>query len=32
MLESGSWIFLIEGGLALGLAIFIIWWTWPKKK
>jgi len=31
-MESGFWIFLLEGALALGLAAFIIWWTWPKNK
>lgn len=32
MMQSGLWIFILEGVLALGLAAFIIWWTWPKKK
>jgi len=31
-MESGLWIFLLEGALALGLAAFIVWWTWPKNK
>jgi len=31
-MESGFWIFIVEGALALGLAGFIVWWTWPKKK
>jgi hypothetical protein len=26
------WVVYIEMLLALGLAIFIVWWTWPKKK
>jgi hypothetical protein len=26
------WVVLLEMGLALALAIFIVWWTWPKKK
>ena len=26
------WVVLLEMGLALGLAVFIVWWTWPKKK
>lgn len=26
------WILLLEAGLALALLIFIVWWTWPKKK
>jgi len=29
---SGFWVFILEGALALGLAVFIVWWTWPKKK
>jgi hypothetical protein len=28
----GLWIFLLEGAVVLGLAAFIVWWTWPKKK
>jgi hypothetical protein len=32
LMESGFWIFIVEGVLALGLAVFIVWWTWPKKK
>jgi len=26
------WVVLLEMGLALGLAVFIVWWTWPKKR
>jgi hypothetical protein len=26
-----EWIFL-EAAVALGLGLFIVWWTWPKKK
>ena len=26
------WIIYIEILLALALAAFIVWWTWPKKK
>lgn len=26
------WILALEAGLALGLFLFIIWWTLPKKK
>jgi hypothetical protein len=26
-----AWL-LIEAGLALALAAFIIWWTWPRPK
>lgn len=29
---DGSWIFLLEAGLALGLAVFIVWYTLPAKK
>lgn len=25
------WIIFLEIGVALGLAIFIVWWTLPKK-
>jgi hypothetical protein len=26
------WVVYIEMLLALGLAAFIVWWTWPKRK
>lgn len=26
------WIFLLEAGVALGLLLFIVWWTWPRSK
>jgi hypothetical protein len=26
-----GWI-LLEAGVALGIALFIVWWTWPKKR
>jgi len=26
------WVLALEAGLALGLLLFIIWWTLPKKK
>ena len=26
------WVVYIEIAVALGLAVFIVWWTWPKKK
>ncbi|MEY4730055.1 MAG: hypothetical protein RL020_1213 [Pseudomonadota bacterium] len=26
-----EWI-LLEAGIALGLAVFIVWWTMPRKK
>jgi hypothetical protein len=25
------WVIYLEILLALGLALFIVWWTWPKK-
>jgi hypothetical protein len=25
------WIIYLEVGIALGLAVLIVWWTWPKK-
>jgi hypothetical protein len=25
------WVVLLEVGVALSLAVFIVWWTWPKK-
>ncbi len=30
--EDGSWILLLEAALALGLAVFIVWFTLPAKK
>jgi len=30
MIESGLWIILLEAGVALGLLVFIVWWTWPR--
>ena len=26
------WVVILEMVFALGLAAFIVWWTWPKKK
>jgi hypothetical protein len=26
------WVVYIEILLALALAVFIVWWTWPKKR
>jgi hypothetical protein len=26
------WIVYLEVGLALVLAVLIVWWTWPKKR
>ncbi len=25
------WIIFLEAAVALGIAVFIVWWTWPKK-
>ena len=24
------WFFLLEAGVAVGLLMFIVWWTWPR--
>jgi hypothetical protein len=26
------WVIYVEILLALGLAVFIVWWTWPKRR
>ncbi len=26
------WVIFLEMGVALGLLLLIVWWTWPKKK
>lgn len=26
------WIILLEAGVALALLLFIVWWTWPRKR
>jgi hypothetical protein len=26
------WIFLLEAAVALGLLVFIVWWTWPRSE
>jgi hypothetical protein len=26
------WVIYLEVLIALGLAVFIVWWTWPKKR
>jgi hypothetical protein len=26
------WVIYIEMGVALALAILIVWWTWPRKQ
>ena len=31
MFAGGMWIFYLESALALGLFVFIVWWTLPKK-
>jgi hypothetical protein len=31
MFESGLWIILLEALVALGLLVFIVWWTWPRQ-
>jgi len=28
--SSGLWIYLLEAGVALGLLVFIVWWTLPR--
>lgn len=28
---SGLWLIILEAGVALGLLVFIVWWTLPKK-
>jgi hypothetical protein len=32
MLQGCFWVFILEGVLALVLAIFIVWWTLPRKR
>ena len=29
---DGFWMLLLEAGVALALLLFIVWWTWPRKK
>ena len=31
-MRSGFWIFVLEGLVALAIAILVVWWTLPKKK
>ena len=31
MFAGGMWIFYLESALALGMFVFIVWWTLPKK-
>jgi hypothetical protein len=28
----GMWMILLEAGIALGLLLFIVWWTWPRSE
>jgi uncharacterized iron-regulated membrane protein len=30
-MESLLWL-LLEAGVALALLIFIVWWTWPRRR
>jgi cobalamin biosynthesis Mg chelatase CobN len=30
--HSPMWVVFLEMGVALGLLIVIVWWTWPKKR
>lgn len=32
MLADGTWVFVLEGLLALILAVLIVWWTLPSKR
>ena len=32
MFEGGMWIIFLELALVLALAVFIVWWTWPRPK
>jgi len=29
---EGIFLLLLEAGVALALLIFIVWWTWPRRK
>lgn len=31
-MQSGFWIFILESVVVLAIAVFIIWWTLPKRK
>jgi hypothetical protein len=26
------WMFLLEAAVAVGLLVFIVWWTWPRSE
>jgi hypothetical protein len=30
--DRSMWLLLLEALLALAILLFIVWWTWPKKK
>jgi hypothetical protein len=30
--EDGRGWILLEAGVALAIGLFIVWWTWPKKR
>ncbi len=30
--DRAMWVVLLEMGVALGLLLLIVWWTWPKKR
>jgi hypothetical protein len=30
-MDSGAWIIILESAVAVGLLLFIVWWTWPRK-
>jgi len=30
--DPAMWVVLLEMGVALGLLLLIVWWTWPKKR
>jgi hypothetical protein len=30
--DRSMWLLILEALLALGILLFIVWWTWPKKK
>jgi hypothetical protein len=29
---DGFFLLLLEAGVALALLLFIVWWTWPRRK
>lgn len=30
--DRTMWVIFLEMGVALGLLLLIVWWTWPKKR